>query len=135
MKKSYTVKILFIAIIVAVSFFSCREASHHTSHINSDTSDRSTAVNASIVANVPAITAEKGARIHSVQLNGVVSYDSRNKISISSRVTGRIERLSIKYNFQPVKKGQLIMEIYSPDLAAAQRELLFVARTNAGELL
>src|SRR5690606_7300118 len=32
----------------------------------------------------------------------------------------------VRYNYQPVRKGQLILEIYSPELVAAQREMLSV---------
>lgn len=87
--------------------------------------------NARIVATIPAISAESGARTFAAGLNGIVTYDTRNKTSISSRVGGRIERLLVKYNYQPVRKGQLIMEVYSPELAAAQRELLFVANSGS----
>lgn len=83
-------------------------------------------VNEAVVANAATIKAETGTRIFSMPVQGIITYDTRSQSGISSRVAGRIERLYIKYNFQPVKKGQLIMEIYSPDLAAAQRELLFV---------
>lgn len=87
-------------------------------------------VNEHIIASIPAIAAESGTRIYSSEVNGVITYDTRHQTSISSRVGGRVERLLIRYNYQPVRKGQLIMEIYSPDLAAAQRELLYVARTS-----
>ncbi|UPK66600.1 efflux RND transporter periplasmic adaptor subunit [Chitinophaga filiformis] len=87
-------------------------------------------VNKHIIASIPAIVAESGTRIYSSEVNGVITYDTRHQTSIASRVSGRVERLLIKYNYQPVRKGQLIMEIYSPDLAAAQRELLYVARTG-----
>lgn len=91
-------------------------------------------VNAQVVATIPAISAESGTRIYASDVYGIITYDTRNQTSISSRVGGRIERLYIRYNFQPIRKGQLIMEVYSPDLAAAQRELLLVAR-NGGEML
>ena len=87
-------------------------------------------VNAQVIATIPAISPETGTRIYASEVNGVITYDTRNQTSISSRVGGRVERLTIKYNYQPVKKGQLIMEVYSPDLAAAQRELLFVAHSS-----
>lgn len=92
-------------------------------------------VNEQVIANVSAITPESGTRIVSSQVNGVVTYDTRNQTSIASRIGGRIERLLIKYNYQPVKKGQLILEIYSPDLAAAQRELLFISAGGNNEML
>lgn len=91
-------------------------------------------VNAQVIAAVPAIMPEGGTRIYSSAVNGVITYDTRQQTSIASRVSGRIEKLLIKYNYQPVRKGQLIMEVYSPDLAAAQRELLFIAR-NGGDML
>jgi hypothetical protein len=70
-----------------------------------------------------------------VEINGTVGFDSRDQTSISSRVSGRIEKLFIRYNYQPVRKGQLIMEIYSPDLAAAQRELIFIVNTADPDMI
>ena len=87
-------------------------------------------VNAQVIATIPVISPESGTRIFSVEVKGTITYDTRNQSSIASRVSGRIEKLYIKYNYQPVRKGQLIMEIYSPDFAAAQRELVFIARTG-----
>lgn len=91
-------------------------------------------VNEQVVASIPAIAAESGTRIFSSEVNGVITYDTRHQTSIASRIGGRVERLLIKYNYQQVRKGELIMEIYSPDLAAAQRELLYVAK-NSPEML
>jgi len=91
-------------------------------------------VNEHVIASISAIAAERGTRIYTSEVNGVITYDTRHQTSIASRVGGRVERLLIKYNYQPVRKGQLIMEIYSPDLAAAQRELLYVAK-NSPEML
>ncbi|WP_207495768.1 efflux RND transporter periplasmic adaptor subunit [Aridibaculum aurantiacum] len=86
--------------------------------------------NEQVISSVPTIVAESGTRIFSVPVQGVIAYDTRKQVSISSRVSGRIERLYVKYNYQPIKKGQLIMEIYSPDLAAAQRELIYISRQD-----
>ncbi|MCF6407793.1 efflux RND transporter periplasmic adaptor subunit [Chitinophaga filiformis] len=102
--------------------------------IDSDITRLTKPVNEHVIASIPAISAESGTRIYSSEVNGVITYDTRRQTSIASRVGGRVERLLIKYNYQPVRKGQLIMEIYSPDLAAAQRELLYVAK-NSPEML
>jgi biotin carboxyl carrier protein len=91
-------------------------------------------LNEQVIASIPAIAAESGTRIYSSEVNGVITYDTRRQTSIASKVSGRVERLLIKYNYQPVRKGQLIMEIYSPDLVAAQRELLYISR-NSPEML
>lgn len=92
-------------------------------------------VNAHIISSIPSIRAETGSRIFSVEVPGVVAYDTRNQVNISTRISGRIERLLIKYNYQPVRKGQLLMEVYSPDLAAAQRELLYLSKINDAGML
>lgn len=87
-------------------------------------------VDQQVIANISTITPESGMKIFSEEVQGTITYDTRNQSSIASKVSGRIERLLIKYNYQPVKKGQLIMEIYSPDLVAAQRELIFIYQND-----
>lgn len=86
--------------------------------------------NTQIPSNSPTIMAETAIRIFSIPVQGVISYDTRRQQTISSRVSGRIEKLYIKYNFQPIRKGQKIMEIYSPDLAAAQRDVIYISRND-----
>ncbi len=85
-------------------------------------------VNEQVISSMPTIEVESGTRIFSIPVQGVITYDTRKQESIASRVAGRIERMYVKYNFQPVSKGQLVMEIYSPDLAAAQRELIYLSQ-------
>ena len=82
--------------------------------------------NAQVISQMPTIVPETGARIVTLSAQGKVAYDTREQVSVASRVAGRIEKIGIRYNFQPVRKGQLLLEIYSPDLVAAQRELLYV---------
>jgi hypothetical protein len=91
--------------------------------------------NQQVVARIPTLRPESGTRILSTEVQGTITYDTRNQTSLSSRVSGRVERLLVSYNYQPVRKGQLILEIYSPDLAAAQRELLYLARTDPSSSL
>lgn len=105
-------------------------AGHNELAMDSSMASLTKPVNTQVLSTIPAISAESGTRIYASEVNGIVTYDTRNQTSISSRVGGRVERLLIKYNYQPVKKGQLIMEVYSPDLVAAQRELLYVAHSS-----
>lgn len=133
MRKNYIVKIM-IVLLVLFGMVSCKDKTSKQSNnelvIDSNIAALTKPVNAQVMASIAVITAEKGSRIFPVEINGVIGYDSRNNTSISSRVSGRIEQLLIKYNYQPVNKGQLIMQVYSPDLAAAQRELLYIARSG-----
>lgn len=65
---------------------------------------------------------------------GVIAYDTRRAYTIPVKSGGRIEKLYIQYNFQPVRKGQKILEIYSPDLLTAQRELLYLIKEDSENL-
>lgn len=98
-------------------------------HLDSSLSTLLKPVNEQIISSIATINAESGSRIFNMNVQGVVAYDARDQQSISSRVGGRIERMYIKYNYQPVRKGQLIMEIYSPDIVAAQRELIYLSKS------
>ena len=105
-------------------------SSSHEQHVDSSLLPLLKPVNEQVVSTMPAIKAESGSRIFSMPVQGIITYDTRRQESISSRVAGRVERMYIKYNYQPVRQGQLIMEIYSPDLAAAQRELIYISRND-----
>lgn len=64
---------------------------------------------------------------------GYVDYDDNNKADISSRYSGRIEKLYIKYNYQSVKKGDPVFEVYSQDLVTAQENLIYLLKTSPEE--
>jgi Cu(I)/Ag(I) efflux system membrane fusion protein len=132
MKKNYIVRLLlFLTIGVAVAACRPNDQKQDTNapiHAKRDTSLNYLLkpVNEQVIATIPTISAKEGASIYVREVQGRIAYDTRNQISLASRVSGRIEKLYIKYNYQPVKKGQLLLEVYSPDLAAAQRELLLI---------
>ena len=85
----------------------------------------------SVLSSVKIISPQNGDRLSEISLKGVINYNTNNWNSISARVSGRIERLYVKYNYEAVSKGQKLMDIYSPDLVNAQQELLFLK--NNGE--
>lgn len=136
MKRNYIVRLLLF-LTIGVSLVACQRndkepGAEKASHPVPDTSLNYllNPVNEQVISQVPLIRAQKGSSIYMREVQGRVAYDTRNQITLASRVSGRIEKLYIKYNYQPVKKGQLIMEIYSPDLAAAQRELLLIQQSG-----
>jgi Cu(I)/Ag(I) efflux system membrane fusion protein len=65
-----------------------------------------------------------------VETFGTVQYDTRGMGVISAKVSGRIEKLYLKYTFQEVSKGQKVMDIYSPELLTAQQNLLFLLKND-----
>ncbi|MEJ2901475.1 efflux RND transporter periplasmic adaptor subunit [Pedobacter panaciterrae] len=142
--KRHTYVWLAMVLIGALVISSCNRGkdNKHMNHddpgvvkIDSNLSHLLKPSNEQVVSTLPVIKAEYGTKIFTEEVQGIINYDTRNQNSIASRVSGRIERLLIKYNYQPVKKGQLIMEVYSPDLAAAQQELLFLKGTGTDQTM
>ena len=65
---------------------------------------------------------EKGGK--TIRLTGRVQADERQASSQVAHVPGRIEKLYVSFTGEQVRNGQKLADIYSPDLIAAQRELL-----------
>jgi Cu(I)/Ag(I) efflux system membrane fusion protein/cobalt-zinc-cadmium efflux system membrane fusion protein len=59
-----------------------------------------------------------------VTTNGVLLKDETKEYIVTTKVSGWIEKLYVNYTGQEVHKGQKLMDIYSPQLVAAQQELL-----------
>jgi RND family efflux transporter MFP subunit len=59
---------------------------------------------------------------------GRVAYDERLVAHVHTKVQGWVEKLFVDYVGQEVRKGQPLLEIYSPELVATQEELLLAAR-------
>jgi len=83
-----------------------------------------------VVSGVPVTTIEEREEDLSLNVVGVVGYDTRQIGTVASRVAGRIERLHLRYKYQPVSKGQKIMDIYSTGLLTAQQNLLFLLKND-----
>ncbi len=96
--------------------------------ITEDLRDLIKPTNASVVAAIQTIHPERKTLTVKVSAPGTISYDTRRTYSVPVRFSGRVEKLYLKYNYQPVRKGQVIMDVYSPDLVTAQRELLYVVK-------
>ncbi len=78
----------------------------------------------SVVSNVKTIRGAYKSAPSTVDVAGVVTYDTRRIYTIPARVGGRIEKTFIRHEFQSISRGQKIAEIYSPEMTAAQRELI-----------
>jgi Cu(I)/Ag(I) efflux system membrane fusion protein len=85
--------------------------------------------NSAVVASVATTRPVQKTIPVAVNMDGIITYDPRQVFTVAARTGGRIERLFVKYNFQPIRKGQKLLEIYSPDLATAQQELLYLVRS------
>ena len=82
------------------------------------------------LANVLTSVVTKKAALKEVRLYGKVQADERLFQSQVAHVPGRIERLAINFTGEQVIKGQVLAEIYSPELITAQQELLETVKTK-----
>jgi Cu(I)/Ag(I) efflux system membrane fusion protein len=68
-------------------------------------------------ADVRPLTAE-------TRTTGIVTFDETRLAQVAPKFGGFVERLYVNATGQPVSRGQPLLDVYSPDLVAAQQELL-----------
>ena len=56
--------------------------------------------------------------------NGILETDERKEFVVTTKVGGWVEKLYVNYTGQEVKKGGKLIDIYSPELVAAQQEFI-----------
>ncbi len=84
-----------------------------------------------VVSSIPVTTIEKKEEQIEIEALGKIAYDTRQVGSIAARISGRIEKLYVRYRYQKITKGQRIMDIYSPEIMTAQQNLLFLLKNDA----
>ncbi len=67
---------------------------------------------------------------HDVRAVGKVDYNEENIYEVSSKISGWIEKLHVDYTGKPVRKGQPLFELYSPDLVTTQQEYLLAIKNK-----
>jgi len=70
---------------------------------------------------------------HTVRAVGTVAADERRIGVVNPKFEGWIEKLLVNTTGQTVRRGEALLEVYSPDLVLAQREYL-LARSAAAEM-
>jgi Cu(I)/Ag(I) efflux system membrane fusion protein/cobalt-zinc-cadmium efflux system membrane fusion protein len=59
---------------------------------------------------------------------GIVNYDEKKLAVVTTKVNGWVDRLYAKATGEPLRKGQPLISIYSPELVSAQREYLLALK-------
>lgn len=62
-----------------------------------------------------------------ISLSGKIAANEEKNAIQASYFDGRLEKLNVSFEGQEVKRGQLLATIYSPNLVAAQQELITAA--------
>ena len=84
--------------------------------------------NAMALANIQtSIVGNSSANDNAIKLSGkIVENEEANAVQVSY-FSGRIESLNVSFTGEEVRKGQLLATVYSPELYAAQQELITAA--------
>ena len=77
----------------------------------------------------------RGSLASSLETVGVVMANERGYTTVESRVSGWVERLAVRAVNDPVRRGELLAEIYAPELLAAQQEFLLAVSTGDASLV
>jgi Cu(I)/Ag(I) efflux system membrane fusion protein len=63
-----------------------------------------------------------------VRTVGTVEYDETRRANLNPKIEGWVERLYVDFTGAPVRRGQPMIEVYSPKLVTAQEELILARR-------
>ncbi len=69
-----------------------------------------------------------------VEAVGSVAYNERDVAVVQARSSGFVEKLYVRATLDPVRKGQVLAELYVPDWVAAQEEYLSARRMEGTRL-
>ncbi|HEY0652089.1 MAG TPA: efflux RND transporter periplasmic adaptor subunit [Chryseosolibacter sp.] len=110
----------------------------HTNHYKHNENDAisivSRPVNQVVLSSQKTIKPIRGSNKNAFKAVGYIDFDERRSNKVAVRTSGRIEKLYVKYNYQYVKKGQAIADIYSPELNTYQEEYLFLLKSSEDSL-
>ncbi len=81
------------------------------------------------LAEIEVVPVERRIVQKEIRMVGKIDYDETRLAYITAWVSGRLDRLYVDYTGVPVKKGDHMVYIYSPDVLTAQAELLQSVRT------
>ena len=77
------------------------------------------------------VKAEKQKIVHTIRTVGTVTADQTKEAHVHTKINGWIEQIYADYIGKPVKKGQSLFELYSPDLVSTQEEYLAARKQGA----
>jgi Cu(I)/Ag(I) efflux system membrane fusion protein len=85
------------------------------------------------LANVLTSVVSRQNPVKELRLYGKVQADERLLQNQVAFISGRVEKLLVNFTGEPVRKGQPLALIYSPELVAARQELLEAAKSKQAQ--
>lgn len=85
---------------------------------------------AKVLAQIETTAVKRAYPEKEIRLVGKIDYDETRVKTITSWFSGRIDKLYIDFTGTQVAKGEVLADVYSPDLITAQSELLTALKFN-----
>ena len=118
-----------------------QSAEDHTNYTGQDSAKVNEAIrmisrpsNQVVLSSQKTIKLSQGTAKQTVTASGYIAFDERRNNIVAVRTSARIEKLYVKYNYQYVKKGERIAELYSPELNTFQEEYVFLLQSKEDSL-
>ena len=98
----------------------------HAGHDMAESGEAGVRVNPSFLQSfaVKTATVERGSVPVEVQTVGVLEHNQESLVAVNTKFAGWIEKARINTRGERVERGDLLFEIYSPELVASQKEYL-----------
>ena len=74
--------------------------------------------------NVRTMPVERRDLAQPIRTVGYLDYDQQHMVTVTTKYSGWVEKVYVNYVGEPVRKGQDLFEIYSPELVQTEQELL-----------
>jgi RND family efflux transporter MFP subunit len=75
-------------------------------------------------------TVERVSLDRPIRAVGLVRFDETRLTDVNLKLDGWVKKLHVDYTGQPVRRGQPLLDLYSPDLLATEQELLLALSTR-----
>ncbi|NOS90727.1 MAG: biotin/lipoyl-binding protein [Cyclobacteriaceae bacterium] len=132
--------IFYITLGLSIFIYGCQKQLHdehnkHGSHPEGEANMKALSISAEptnwkVISSQTIVKPIKQLQSSPINAYGFISLDERRSNQVAARVSGRIEKLYVKYENQFVHKGDKILELYSPDLNTNQEELLYAHKVD-----
>jgi RND family efflux transporter MFP subunit len=98
----------------------------YADEVNGTGAGATVTIDPAIVQNMNVVTdvVERGDLSLEIRTVGYLEYDQQKMVTVTTKYPGWIEKVYVNYVGEPVKKGQPLFEIYSPELVQTEEDLL-----------
>lgn len=97
----------------------------HAAHGTTEAMERLTlSPNQRLLANVQTVPVGQRSLAPEVSVVGRIAFAEDRARTVSATVSGRVEALAVTFTGQPIRAGEPLLRLYSPELLAAQQEYL-----------